>query len=245
MHEAEVVLVAELDRLAAAGPSRGPDWADVVRRARAANRTRRHALIALPLLFLAIALPAVALSAGLRSALGLGSRPIPVLSRSHLLVGAPVGNGFYAQAWRAPSTTGGTCLFLTHNRSRHRLRPVLWNGGGSCSEHGGMKLNVTTAQLPLTPGISIARRAKHGILRNWVPPIVFGAVYPKLHAARVVIEWNGGQHELALRGNWFLGGTPALYMPSPDQLPFTVVAYDRAGHMLAHKRLDPKVLALR
>jgi len=78
-----------------------------------------------------------------------------------------------------------------------------------------------------------------------VPPIVFGAVYPKLHAARVVIEWNGGQHELALRGNWFLGGTPALYMPSPDKLPFNVVAYDRAGHTLAHKTLDPKILSLR
>jgi hypothetical protein len=245
MHESEVVLVAELDRLAATGPSREPDWADVVRRARPANRTRRHALIAVPLVFLAIALPTVALSAGLRSALGFGSRPIPVLSRSHLLVGAPVGNGFYAQAWRAPSTTGGTCLFLTHNRSRHRLRPVLWNGGGSCSEHGGTELNVTTAQLPLAPGISIARRAKHGILRNWVPPIVFGSVYPKLHATRVVIEWNGGKHELALRGDWFLGGTPALYMPSADKLPFNVVAYDRAGHTLAHKTLDPKILSLR
>jgi len=245
MHEEEVVLAAELEQLAAGRPSQAPDWADVVRRSRPAKRTRRHALIALPLAVLAIVLPAVALSAGLRSALGLGPRPTPVLSRANLLVQAPVGNGFYAQAWRAPSTTGGTCLFLTHNRSRHRLRPVLWNGGGSCSEHGGVKLNSTTAQLPLAPGISIARRAKHGVLRNWVPPIVFGSVYPKLHATRIVLEWNGGSHQFALRGDWFLGGTPALYMPSPDKLPFNVVAYDRAGHTLAHKTLDPKILSLR
>jgi hypothetical protein len=245
MHEAEVVLAAELEQLADGAPSHAPDWADAVRRSRPAKRTGRHALIALPLVFLAIVLPAVGLSVGLRSALGLGPRATPVLSRANLLVQAPVGNGFYAQAWRAPSTTGGTCLFLTHNRSWHRLRPVLWNGGGSCSEHGGVKLNSTTAQLPLAPGISIARRAKHGVLRNWVPPIVFGSVYPKLHATRIVLEWNGGSHQFALRGDWFLGGTPALYMPSPDKLPFNVVAYDRAGHTLAHKTLDPKVLMLR
>jgi hypothetical protein len=245
MHEAETVLAAELGQLAAAGQRSTPDWADVVRRGRPANRTRRHALVALPLAVLAIALPAVALSAGLRSALGLGPRPTPVLSRANLLVQAPVGNGFYAQAWRAPSTTGGTCLFLTHNRSRHRLRPVLWNGGGSCTEHGGTNINVATAQLPIAPGISIGRRAKHGVLRHWVPPIVFGSVYPKLHATRVVIEWNGGAHELALRGDWFLGGMPSLYMPSPDKLPFNVVAYDEAGHTLAHKTLDPKILSLR
>jgi hypothetical protein len=245
MHEAEVVLAAELEQLADGAPSHAPDWADVVRRSRPAKRTGRHALIALPLVFLAIALPAVALSAGLRSALGLGPRPTPMLSRANLLVGAPVGNGFYVQAWRAPSTTGGTCLFLTHNRSWHRLRPVLWNGGGSCSEHGGVELNSTTAQLPLAPGISIVRRAKHGVLRNWVPPIVFGSVYSQLPATRITLEWNGGAHELVLRGGWFLGGTPALYMPSPGKLPFNVVAYDRAGHTLAHKTLDPKVLRMR
>jgi len=243
MHEAESALTAELEQLAAAGQSRAPDWADVVRRSRPANRARRHALIALPLVFLAIALPAVALSAGLRSALGFGPRPTPVLSRAHLLVQAPVGNGFYAQAWRAPSTTGGTCLFLTHNRSSQHVRPILWNGGGSCSEHGGVALNFTTAQLPLAPGIG--RRAKHGILRNWVPPIVFGSVYSKLHATRITLEWNGGAHDLAVRGSWFLGGTPALYMPSPDKFPFNVVAYDRAGHTLAHKTLQAKVLMLR
>lgn len=243
MHEADAVLAAELDRLAA-GPMSAPDWTGVVRRGRPA-RTRRHVLIAVPLVFLAIALPAVALSAGLRSALGLGPHPTPVLSRSHLLVGAPIGNGFFAQAWRAPSTTGGTCLFLTHNRTRHRLRPVLWNSGGSCSEHGGTNLNSATAQLPLTPGISIVRRAKQGVLRNWVPPIVYGSVYPKLHATRIVLEWNGGKHELAFRNGWFLGGTPALYMPTRDKLPFNVVAYDATGHTLAHKTLDPKILALR
>ena len=73
MHEADAVLAGELDRLAA-GPMSAPDWTDVVRRGRPA-RTRRHVLIAVPLVFLAIALPAVALSAGLRSALGAHSSP--------------------------------------------------------------------------------------------------------------------------------------------------------------------------
>jgi hypothetical protein len=34
-------------------------------------------------------------------------------------------------------------------------------------------------------------------------------------------------------------------MPSRGKLPFNVVAYDRAGHTLAHKTLDPKVLRMR
>ena len=245
MRDSETVILEELDRLAPASELATADWNDALRRAEPRRRSRRRVLIALPVAVLAITLPAVALSAGLRSALGLGPRPTPVLRHSHLLVGAPVGNGFYAQAWRAPSTTGGNCLFLTHNRTRHRLRPVLWNGGGSCSVHGGVYVNITTAQHPLAPGISIGRRAKHGVLRNWVPPIVFGSVYTKLHATRVAIEWKGGKHELALRNGWFIGGTPKLYMPSFDKFPFAVVAYDAAGKVVARKKLDsPSLLML-
>jgi hypothetical protein len=247
MHDSETMILEELDRLSPLEEAPAPDWGDAVRRARPGRSARRRALLALPVAFLAVALPAVALSSGLRSALGLGNPPEPVLEHATMLVSAPVGNGFYAHAARAPSTTGGTCVFLTYNHTPGPLHGTGWNrsGSSSCTTTAQVSMNPTNERLPLAPGISIARRAKHGVLRNWVPPVVFGSVYSKLHATRIALEWNGGAHDLVLRGGWFLGGTPALYMPSPDKLPFNVVAYDRAGHTLAHKTLDPKVLMLR
>jgi hypothetical protein len=77
-----------------------------------------------------------------------------------------------------------------------------------------------------------------------VPPIVFGSVYSKLHATRIEIEWKGGSHELALRNGWFLGGTPALYMPSFAEFPFVVVAYDAHGKAVARKKLESPSLLL-
>jgi hypothetical protein len=62
MHDSETLILEELNRLSPAHEVGDPDWADAVRRAGPLRRSRRHALIALPAAFLAVALPAVALS---------------------------------------------------------------------------------------------------------------------------------------------------------------------------------------
>ena len=50
---------------------------------------------------------------------------------------------------------------------------------------------------------------------------------------------------LALHDGWFVGGTPTLYVPPLRKFPFVVIAYDRAGHEVARKKLDsPSLLML-
>jgi hypothetical protein len=247
MHDSETVILDELDRLSPSEEIGAPDWGDAIRRARRPHSARRRLLLALPVAFLAVALPAVAFSSGLRSALGLGNQPEPVLEHATMLVSAPVGNGYYAHAARAPSTTGGTCVFLTYNHTAGAPHGPGWNrsGGSSCTSTAKVSLSPANKRLPLAPGLSIARRLKSGDPRNWVPPVVFGSVYAKLHATRVAVEWKGGSHELVLRDGWFLGGTPALYMPSFAKFPFTVVAYDAHGKAVARKKLEsPSLLML-
>jgi hypothetical protein len=247
MRDSETVILEELDRLSPVDELAAPDWGDAVRRAGLRRRLRRRALLAIPVAFLAVSLPAVALSSGLRSALGLG-RPQPVVDHATLLVSAPVGNGFYAHAARAPSTTGGTCVFLTYNHTAGTPHSADWNRSGSsvCTTTARVSLRPSNERVPLAPGLSIGRRAKSGNPRNWVPPVVFGSVYSKLHATRVAVEWKGGSHELLLRNGWFLGGTPALYMPSFAEFPFVVVAYDAHGKAVARKKLEsPSLLLLR
>jgi hypothetical protein len=135
---------------------------------------------------------------------------------------------------------------LIYNHTPGPLHGAGWNrsGSSSCTTTAKVNLNPTSKHLPLAPGLSIARRVKHGVLRNWVPPVVFGSVYSKLHATRIALEWNGGAHELVLRDGWFLGGTPALYLPSFAKFPFVVVAYDAHDNVVARKKLESPSLLL-
>jgi hypothetical protein len=50
-----------------------------------------------------------------------------------------------------------------------------------------------------------------------------------LPAARVVVHWAGGAHELTLHGRYFVGGTPAMY----GQKLTAVVVYDGSGREIA------------
>jgi hypothetical protein len=242
MHEA--LIADELDRIAPLHDTGRPDWADVLGRARTAGRTRRLASL-VAIAALAIAVPAVALSSDVRGLLGLG-RPAPVLRSAQLLVSAPVGNGFHAHLWRSRSTTGGACLFSTYDHSAsERHVPRFWRGGGGCSTKGRLAVSPAGASAPLAVSFSIQRRLD-GNPRNWVPPVVAGAVDPALHAARVAVVWRGSSHDLTLRRNWFVGGTRLLYVPPLRKFPFVVVAYDAAGREVARKKLDsPSLLMLR
>jgi hypothetical protein len=242
MYDAGTVIAAELERLAPLDKA-GPDWSDVLTRARRGARSRGIT----PLLVaaaLAIAVPAVAFSSGVRGLLGFG-RPVPVLGSAVALVSAPVGNHFYGHLWRSPSTTGGTCLFTTfdHSATAPRL-PRDWRGGGSCSVKEHVAASAASAVQPLTVSVAIQRRLGMR-LRDWVPPVIAGSVYPALRAVRVAVVWHAGSHDLALRNGWFIGGSRGFFLPPLRKFPFVVVAYDRSGRAVATKRLDsPSLLML-
>lgn len=192
---------------------------------------------------LVVAAPVLAFSSNVRTLVGL-ARPEPVVAQARLLLSAPVGNGFWAHAWTAPSSTGGQCDFLTTD---HRLvvqRPPQVNGGGMCAAStGGERLVRARPDSPLVVGLSINRRLK-GDPAKWVPPIVSGAVLPRLKATRVAVVWKGGSLPLRLKENSFLGGSPLLYVPPFERFPFTVVAYDAGGRPVAEKRLESPSLRM-
>src|SRR5436305_10174443 len=196
MYDPAALIGAELEQLAPRDLSTTPNWLDVLARARREGRSRRVAPVLIAAA-VAIAVPAVAFSSGVRGLLGLG-HPAPVLGSAVALVSAPVGNDFYGHLWRSRSTTGGTCLFTTfdHSATQPRL-PRDWRGGGSCSVEKTSKVSPASAAQPLAVTVSIQRRLGRR-LRDWVPPVVAGSVNPALHAARVAVVWHGGSRDLTL-----------------------------------------------
>lgn len=220
-------------------PTARPGWREIQQRSR--SRSRRLLLVAAAALV--VAAPALALSSSVRNLVGLG-HPEPVVDKATLLLSAPVGNGFWAHAWTAPSSTGGQCDFMTTDRSGATSSVTDVNGSAACANGlSGERLTRARPEHPLNVGVSIGRRPK-GDPSNWVPPVVSGAVLSSLHAARIEVVWNGGSLRLALRDNYFLGGSPALYMPPFERFPFIVVAYDTAGRKVAEKRLESPSLLL-
>lgn len=192
---------------------------------------------------LVVATPALGFSGNVRTLIGL-ARPKPVVEQATLLLSAPVGNGFWAHAWTAPSSTGGQCDFLTTDHRPVVPAPSEVNGGSTCSRsNGGERLAQARRDYPLVVGLSISRRLK-GDPAKWVPPIVSGAVLPSLKATRIAVIWKGGSLALRLKDDYFLGGSPLLYMPPFERFPFAVVAYDAQGRKIAQKRLESPALRL-
>lgn len=246
MIDVENVIRIELERLAPPDETPAPEWERVAAAAGAPagarNPARRLALVAAAGV-LAVAVPAVAFSADVRSFLGLG-HPRPVLARAILVVSAPIGNGFYAHLWHAPSSTGGRCSFTTAGRGALPRRLLVRRGGGACTSRGTRDVDRADAADPFTLGMSIQRRLAKGNPRRWVPPVVSGNVYGGLHATRVRIEWRRGSHPLAFENGYFIGGTPRLYVPPFADFPFYVVAYDAGGREVARKKLENPALRL-
>jgi hypothetical protein len=258
MVDVEAAIRAELDRLAPPERHASADWSSVRARAKAGaprrrRWSRRRVAIAAPVLAAALLASAFTFSAGARSLIGLGTRPGPVLAESRLLVSGSIGNGLFAEVWAGPATSGGTCTFVDFSRSPVPPAHASTTDGGSvCLSRPAARAGliadgpwtVATAAFPFTVSLSITRRPP-GKTPNWVPPYVNGAVYAGLHAVRVRLEWKGGSEALALRGNRFVGGGPVLYKPPLGRLPFSVVAYDAAGRVVARHRLaDPSLYLL-
>jgi hypothetical protein len=229
------VLEQELERLSPIDVPAG-DWADVRRRGR---RRPTRALSIAAVVTVAVALPALAFSSGVRSLLGF---PQPIVAKSKELVSAPIGNGLYAHVLTGPSTSGGRCYFLVATPTPSLKGAT--GGGGACSQSGS-PAPVPSKALPLAPGLTMERRLGSRSPAKWVPPIVSGVVWPRLHATRIAVVWHGGSLPLALRGKYFVGGSPQLYMPSFGKFPFVVTAYDANDRVVATKRLDsPELLML-
>jgi hypothetical protein len=245
--DAEALILSELEQLAPSHESTAPDWAAVLGRVNRRDRARWPSLTRLAatasIALVAVAVPALAFSAGVRSLLGFGT-PRPVFTQSRLLVSGPVGNGFFAHLWKSPSSSGGTCAFATLD---HQLGvpgyPTAFNGVMECSPQR-LRLVPLSAEHPLSYTISVRSRPKSGDPRKWVPPTVSGQVYLLFHATRVQIEWRGGSHRLSLRGAYFVGGSPALYKPSFKNLPYYIVVYNSGGREVARQKLGSPTLEL-
>lgn len=259
MIDAETVLLEELDRLA---PFEHIEPDSKPTRRRRSWPGRRVAIL-VPLAVVVLAVPAITLSADLRSLLGLQLGPNrPVLSKATLVVSAPIGAGYYAHLWQAPGSRSGRCQLVTLDRdSSVSGKPLSANGGGGCSVYARIRVprirvhsgtgtqlrmavvallgnvwETATAKAPLGVYLAARPRLPAGAPPD-VPPYLVGSVYPGLHATRIVLEWHGGSMRLALAHHRFIGGGPQLVRPPYRNLPYAVVAYDASGHEVARKRL--------
>jgi len=207
------------------------DWDDVLQRANAQTVTmhrRRLALVAAAVL-LAIALPTLALSASVRGLFGLGRPPRPEYRQARLAVSAPIPGGRVARVWVAPSTTGGTCEFVTIDPAGRNRHPVRMTGGGGCT------LGHARFHGQLSWSFSRGRRDT---------PIVHGRVGANLHAARVELRWHGGVQQLAYSGGYFVAASPALKDPPFRRLPYDIVVYNTDGRIAAQSRIPTSFLYL-
>ena len=215
-----------------------PDWHEVLERsgatARPPRRLRRAAL-ACAVLVVAIALPAIALSASLRGWLGLA--PQPVFRQAHLVASVLVPGNRVARLWTSPSTTGGRCEFATITPANHvvidpttgALRPTTQVGGGSCT--------IQRATLPPV-GFSWSFSAVPGASRTLgLLEGHFGGGKP----AQVVLRWHGGRKRLAFADGFFLG-VAEMREPSFRRLPFDVLALDATGRTISASRIPSSFL---
>jgi hypothetical protein len=244
MLDVEEAIRTELERLAPESGHRDPDWPDArVRAGEPLSRRRSRRLwLAAAAFAIVVATPTIALSAGVRSFLGI--TPHPVVSKARLIISAPVGNAFYAHLWNSPSSTGGECSFTSLDHHAIPTGTPSANGGSGCTYTGTQPIFTATATHPLTVGVAIERRLKGGDPKKWVPPVVSGNVLAALHASRVEIEWRHGSYRLNLQNGYLVGGTPKLYMPPFRDFPFYVVAYNASGRVVARKKIDSPGLLL-
>jgi hypothetical protein len=258
MIDVEPLIVSELDRLLPLPDGDRADWADVVGRAglnrqaaattprdRSAVYRRRYGRAFVFVALVVVLFVAVGFSSGVRSLLGLTPKPsLPVIGQAALLVSASIGNGFVVHEWSAPSSSGGSCLYASVTRVGSPIGAATMNGGGACSVQGKVGTLVPTRHTPIQWTISATRRLKNSNLANWVPPFVTGTLDPRIHATRLTIRYSGGSIPLVLRGHRFAGGSRKLYDPPSAAFPFRIVAYNRAGQIVASTTLPTSTLAV-
>lgn len=231
MVDTDSVIRLELDRLAPAGEVAAADWDQVLRRAGLRPSARRLRLVLAAVATAAVMIgPAVALSAGVRSFLGLQSEPSPRYAQARLVVSAPLPGGRVARLWVAPSTQGGECEFVTYDPAdSRRSKPLRMTGGGACTI-GAHPLSTDT----LTWTFSIASPT--------TPPLIEGRTHSGQQASRVELRWHGGSRLLATRNGYFIGAAPELTNPPFQQLPYDLVVLNNHGHILERARIPTSIL---
>jgi hypothetical protein len=239
MVDADVLILSELDRLAAAVEPAAPNWRDVVARAGSTRRRLPRALVVALVAALVIG-PAVAFSAGVRQLLGFSSAPQPVLAKAVLQVSAPALHGQIVRLFVAPSDKGGTCEFTDIVPVGSAPRAV-GGGAGRCAGRAA-QLHPNESVAPLTWSMSMGRKPTGPALASWVPVVFSGWVNPRLYPARVELVWRRGHLPLTFEHDYFVAAPPALRNPAFANLPFDIVVYNDAGHAVAHQRIPESLL---
>jgi hypothetical protein len=187
----------------------------------------------------AICLPTIALSASVRGWLGI--RPQPVYKKARLVVSTPIPGDRVARVWVGPSTDGGECEILTItpasfvviNPTTGAMRPTAASTRGS----GGYACTVGT-RVPPNAFTWIESPVRVG---NPTAALLEGHIGPTYKATRVGVVWNGGGAKLRLARGYFIGFV-AIRNPEFRRLPYTVVAYDALGHVVARRRIPTSFL---
>jgi hypothetical protein len=172
--------------------------------------------------------PAVALSATVRSFLGLDDSVRPDYRRAQLMVATPLPGGRVARLWVAPSTERGQCEFVTYDRAGSKPSATGLHGGGECT------IGAHRFVGDLSWGFSSASKT--------TPPVISGRASIRVHPSRVELRWRGGSLELASRDGFFIGAAPELNSPPFRRLPYDVVVLDRDGRVSRRSRIPTSFL---
>ena len=201
----EDLIRTELGRLATPVADRKPEWNDVrarVPHARAGCRSRPCVSRWRSLFVVAVVVPAVAFSSGVRSFLGFES-PRPQYEQAHLTAAAPLPDGGVAHLWVSPSSTGGDCLFVTFDPQGSTPHPSRMFGGGGCSREPQTQLF----------NWSLSRGSGR------TPTVLSGRIDPRLHPNRVILRWHGGFRDITSPDGYFIAAEPILENPAFRSAP--------------------------
>jgi hypothetical protein len=221
-----------------------PDWGIVRAGLSAQRRTRDHRwrfAFAVAVALVAICLPAIAVSASVRGWLGLGSQP--VYKKARLVVSTPIPGNRVARVWVSPSTDGGECEIITIapaslvviDPTTGAIRPP----AATTRDSGGY--GCTVGSTPVPPS-AFTWMESPVTVANPTAALIHGHVGKTYKATRVGVIWNGGGEKLRTVDGYFIGVVATIRNPQFHRLPYTVVAYNAQGQVVARRRIPTSLL---